>query len=83
MIRLPPHQHHSAMPLDFASAARLFMGTEEELARALGVAIGDVRAMRTSPANVPAPLVRRLGDVLAERGQAMIRVAELLRADAG
>ena len=56
------------MPLDFASAARLFMGTEEELARALGVAIGDVRAMRTSPANVPAPLVRRLGDVLAERG---------------
>jgi hypothetical protein len=71
------------MPLDFASAARLFMGTEEELARALGVAIGDVRAMRTSPANVPAPLVRRLGDVLAERGQAMIRVAELLRADAG
>jgi hypothetical protein len=71
------------MPLDFASAARLFMGTEEELARALGVAIGDVRAMRTSPANVPAPLVRRLGDVLAERGQAMIRVAELLRADVG
>lgn len=69
------------MPLDFASAARLFMGSEEELARALGVAVGDVRAMRTSPGNVAAPLLGRLADVLAERGQAMTRVAELLRQD--
>lgn len=67
------------MPLDFTSAARLFTGTEEELARALGVGIGDLRAMRSNPQNVTPALLARLGEVLTERGRAMIRVAELLR----
>ena len=67
------------MALDFTAAARLFMGTEEELAKALGVAVGDVRAMRTNPATIPAPLLARLAAVLEERGKAMVRVAELLR----
>ena len=67
------------MPLDFESAARLFMGTEEELARALGVSVGDVRAMRTTPANVPPRLVARLSAVLIERGRGMTRVGEMLR----
>ncbi|HSJ15394.1 MAG TPA: hypothetical protein VK939_13315 [Longimicrobiales bacterium] len=69
------------MPLDFTTATQLFMGTEEELARALGVSLGDVRAMRTNPGSVPRALVGRLCDVLAERGRAMVRVAEMLRED--
>jgi hypothetical protein len=68
------------MPLDFASAARLFMGTDEELARALGIQLGDVRAFRTTPANASPELLLRLGRVLVERGQGMTRVGELLLA---
>jgi hypothetical protein len=66
------------MPLDFASAARLFMGTDEELARALGIQLGDVRALRTMPANASPELMARLGRVLLERGRGMIRVGEIL-----
>jgi hypothetical protein len=69
------------MPLDFASAAQLFMGTEEELARALGVAVADLRAMRTTPAQASPEHLRRLGQVLSERGRGMVRVGEMLLED--
>lgn len=66
------------MPLDFASAARLFMGTEQELAAALGIAVADLRSARTNPQRVPPPVLARLGTLLQERGRAMIRVGEML-----
>lgn len=69
------------MPLDFASGARLFAGTEEELARALGLQVGDVRALCTTPANAAPETLARLGTVLVERGRAMVRVGELLLED--
>jgi hypothetical protein len=69
------------MPLDFASAARLFMGTEEELARALQVSVADLRSYRTNPGRAPSALLSRLGAVLVERGTGMKRVGEMLRED--
>jgi hypothetical protein len=66
------------VPLDFQSAAALFMGTEQELARALGISIADLRASRTTPGRVPPELVRKLGKVLVERGAGMKRVGEML-----
>ena len=66
------------MPLDFQSAAALFMGSEQELARALGISIADLRASRTNPVRVPPELVRKLGKVLVERGAGMRRVGEML-----
>jgi hypothetical protein len=69
------------MPLDFASGARLFMGTEDELARALGVAVADLRAMRTTPAQAAPEVLARLGQVLVERGNGMVRVGEMLLED--
>jgi hypothetical protein len=69
------------MPLDFASAARLFMGTEEELARALDMDIADLRSMRTNPSQATFDTLRRLGSVLTERGRGMLRVGELLLDD--
>jgi hypothetical protein len=69
------------MPLDFARAAQLFMGTEDELARALGLPVADLRAMRTNPARASGPLLTRLGQVLVERGQGMMRVGEMLQED--
>ena len=69
------------MPLDFTSAARLFMGTEEELAVALGLAIGDLRAAKATPNHVSPELTERLGRVLVERGKAMSRVGEMLMDD--
>lgn len=71
------------MPLDFASAVRLFMGTEQELARALGIEVADVRAMRTNPARATPDVLRRMGAVLLERGRGMVRVGEMLQEDAG
>lgn len=71
------------MALDFARAATLFMGTEDELARALGVAIADVRAMRTSPHHVQSEMLVRMGRVLQERGAGMKRVGEMLVEDHG
>jgi hypothetical protein len=69
------------MPLDFARAAQLFMGTEEELARALGVAVADLRALRTTPRLATSEQLRRLGEVLTERGKGMLRVGEMLLED--
>ena len=69
------------MPLDFTSAARLFMGTEEELARALQVSVADLRSYRTNPGQAPKALLARLGAVLIERGTGMTRVGEMLQED--
>jgi hypothetical protein len=69
------------MPLDFSRGVQLFMGTEEELAGALGVSVADLRAARTTPSRVPKALLRRLGDVLVERGKGMARVGEMLQED--
>jgi hypothetical protein len=69
------------MPLDFMSAARLFMGTEEELARALQVSVADLRSYRTNPGQAPKALLGRLGAVLIERGTGMKRVGEMLQED--
>ena len=66
------------MPLDFQNAAALFMGTEQELARALGISVADLRAARTNPGRVPGDLLQRLGRVLIERGSGMKRVGEML-----
>ncbi|HSJ26213.1 MAG TPA: hypothetical protein VK929_16155 [Longimicrobiales bacterium] len=71
------------MPLDFGRAVQLFMGTEEELARALGISVADLRASRTTPGRVPKPLLHKLGQVLVERGQGMARVGEMLQEDNG
>ncbi len=71
------------MPLDFARAAALFMGTEEELARALGLPVADLRAARTTPARVRDELLARMGRVLVERGAGMKRVGEMLLEDHG
>ncbi len=71
------------MPLDFARAAALFMGTEEELARALRVPVADLRAARTTPHSVPSDLLARMGHVLQERGAGMKRVGEMLLEDYG
>ena len=70
------------MGLDFARAAQLFMGSEEELSRGLGISVADLRAMRTTPARAPKQLVLRMAQMLDERGRGMVRVAEMLREDA-
>jgi hypothetical protein len=67
------------MALDFARAADLFMGTEKELALALGLSVADVRELRTDPRRVSADVLQRLGKVLVERGNGMKRVGELLQ----
>ncbi|MEX0893272.1 MAG: hypothetical protein WEB88_13985 [Gemmatimonadota bacterium] len=69
------------MPLDFARATQLFLGTEEELARALDVPVGDLRSFRANPQHAPADLLARLGRVLTERGHGMARVGEMLLED--
>jgi hypothetical protein len=66
------------MPLDFARAAALFMGTEQELATALGILAGDLRQYRANPEHVPADVLARFGHVLVERGRGMQRVGEML-----
>lgn len=70
------------MPLDFKRATDLFMGREEELVRALDLETARLRQYRDRPAGAPAHAIRRLADVLEERGRAMVRVAEMLREDA-
>lgn len=67
------------MGLDFARAAQLFMGTEQELAAALGISVADLRSARTNPGRVPKPLLVRLGRLLEERGRGMSRVGEMLQ----
>jgi hypothetical protein len=71
------------MPLDFARAVALFMGTEPELARALGLPVADLRAYRAQPKTAPPDLLARLGRVLQERGAGMQRVGEMLVEDHG
>jgi hypothetical protein len=70
------------MGLDFERAAALFMGTERELATALGIEPGDLRQYRTDPQRAPADVIARLGRVLIERGRGMQRVGEMLQGDA-
>ncbi|MGH7500861.1 MAG: hypothetical protein ACREL7_03805 [Longimicrobiales bacterium] len=69
------------MPLDFARAAQLFMGSEDELARALGISVADLRAQRAQPQRAPSDLLARMGRILVERGQGMTRVGEMLIED--
>lgn len=69
--------------LDFRSAADLFMASEQELARALGVEVGDVRRYRHSPRDAPPAVLRRMGRVLLERGSGMSRVGSMLLEDYG
>ncbi|HET9981947.1 MAG TPA: hypothetical protein VFQ38_00100 [Longimicrobiales bacterium] len=71
------------MALDFRHATNLFLGTEKELALALGIAVGDVRAFRQNPERVPPEIMQHLGKVLVERGLAMERVGRMLAEDAG
>ena len=66
------------MPLDFKRATDVFLGTERELALALGVSVADLRDARQNPERVAEELVERLGRVLVERGNSMRRVGELL-----
>ena len=67
------------MALDFRRAAELFVSTEEELAMALGVSVADVRSYRQKPDSVPGDVLRKMGDVLVERGRGMARVGEMLQ----
>lgn len=71
------------MPLDFKRATDLFMGRDEELAKALRIDTTVLRQHRAQPGAVPAALLHALSEVLAERGRAMVRVAEMLREEAG
>ncbi len=66
------------MPLDFKRATDVFLGTERELALALGVSVADLRDARQNPERVPDDLLERLAHVLIERGNSMRRVGELL-----
>jgi len=67
------------MALDFARAADLFIGSEQELAMALGIAVADVRELRANPRRASGELLARLGQVLVERGNGMKRVGEMLQ----
>ncbi len=66
------------MPLDFARAADLFCGTEDELAMALHIDLGDLRHFRTNPQRAPKALLASIGRALVERGNGMKRVGEML-----
>lgn len=69
------------MPLDYAKAMQLFMGTEDELARAVGVSVADLRSLRSNPQRATPDQLERLGRVLIERGTGMRRVGEMLVED--
>ena len=69
------------MGLDFARGADLFMGSEQELALALGVTVADLRECRTNPKRANEDLMARLAQVLIQRGEAMKRVGNLLLGD--
>ena len=66
------------MTLDFARATDLFLGSEKELAAALGLSIADLRELRTNPRRAHPDLIERLGNVLVQRGKGMTRVGEIL-----
>lgn len=67
------------MALDFKRATDLFLASEQELAQALGIEVGDIRSYRQNPDKAPDELLDRLGKVLMERGRGMVRVGELLQ----
>ena len=67
------------MALDFKRAVDLFLASEEELAQALGIEVGDLRSYRQNPGSVPDALLTRMGEILVERGRGMARVGELLQ----
>jgi hypothetical protein len=69
------------MGLDFARGADLFMGSEQELALALGMTVADLREFRTNPKRANEDVMIKLGQVLIERGDAMKRVGDLLMHD--
>lgn len=71
------------MALDFERAVALFMASEEELALALGIPIGDLRAYRNNPLRVPPDVLKKFGRVLIERGRGMQRVGEMLSSPMG
>ena len=71
------------MPLDFERAAQLFMGTEQELARALDIPVADLRAYRANPQRAGDDVLVKLGRILTERGKGMARVGEMLLEDHG
>ncbi len=71
------------MPLDFTRAAQLFMGSEDELSRALGIPVADLRALRVNPQRANGEILAKLGRVLEERGKGMARVGEMLLEDHG
>ena len=64
--------------LDFARAVDLFMASEQELALALGIPVGDLRAYRNNPNRVPPSVMAKMGRVLVERSKGMQRVGEML-----
>ncbi len=66
------------MPLDFKRATDLFMGREDELARALDIDRKTLARHRARPGAVPPSLLHALARVLDERGRAMLRVAEMI-----
>ncbi len=59
------------------------MGTENELATALRIPVADLRALRAHPRAIPDDMLRRLADVLIERGRGMVRVGEMLHERGG
>lgn len=70
------------MALDFTRAVALFMASEQELALALGIPIGDLRAYRNNPDRVPPGVLAKMGRILIERASGMQRVGEILVEDA-
>jgi hypothetical protein len=55
--------------LDFKRATDLFLGTERELALALGIKVDDLGRYRAHPERAPDEVLEKLGRVLIERGR--------------
>lgn len=68
-------------PLDFRRATDLFMGSEKELALALGIPEAELRRLRSEPHRASADTLRRLGEVLRERARGMERVGQMLQGE--
>ena len=66
--------------LDFKRASDLFLGTEHELALALGISADQLRRYRRDPEAELDDVLDRLATTLIDRGRGMVRVGELLRA---